>query len=608
MSSRRPRSRASSRDSSRAQRPALNPEQALIPLSERSKHDDFPWAITSVEEETVNDHLDHETTRQGDFNSSMSDLTELSNSDSPPLDTGTRSPNPFAGSGVATAPQNPFARTLPEFENTGNGDGRKPAEESVIAAEVVAKVPPEKEEDFNSASLLTLASKALYNKLLAQLKRETGAVFQPPTPLESSSKTDLLPGAARPPPLFLPSPESKTVELPWQHVSPSPSGLLPPSLKLPPTVAHNPVSYITGAPSAQLHDALVLVNIKGIFVDASAFVLGVRLPLEPLASKIILSLQESEDRRMQSIGKWKPASVFIARSRSLASVSEPGYDSIFSGYKELGPCLQVVGNGFGGPRDEVVPFVVSSPKLEEIKDMYELQAGGRVYAIFFFQTEDGRSTTVASPSTAASEHFPSNRVVPTVAPLAAPTSINRNRAHDYLKRMYPELYLQYRNISESLLGAGYSRIAAVRIVKDIAVAVGMQWPDRGAPKNPAFVQDGANSLQISIEDIFTVRNYEATEDVFTVKKTETSFATFRNYITDWHFAQVAYKAILAKHQQGDQLTREEEEDGNLFFGLLFDTLLDPSSIPPQFANVATATAQGIIDRASKYATRPRQGR
>ena len=66
----------------------------------------------------------------------MSDLTELSNSDSPPLDAGTRSPNPFAGSGVATAPQNPFARTLPEFENTGSGDGRKPAEESVIAAEV----------------------------------------------------------------------------------------------------------------------------------------------------------------------------------------------------------------------------------------------------------------------------------------------------------------------------------------------------------------------------------------------------------------------------------------------------------------------------------------
>ncbi|KAJ7216395.1 hypothetical protein GGX14DRAFT_391225 [Mycena pura] len=595
-----------------AQRPALNPEQALIPLSERSKHNDFPqWAISPVEEETVtvNDHLDLETTGQGDRSSSMSDLPELSNS--PPLDTLTRSPNPFAGSAATAAPHNPFAHTLVESETTCNGDGRKPAEESVFASEVGATVQSEVpvEEDFNSASFLTLASKALYNKLLAQLKRKTRAVFQPPASLGGGSKAEL---PARPPPLFFPSPKSKTVELPWQHISPSPSGLQPPSplpLKLPyPTVADNRIPYTTTMTSSAHHNALVLVNVKGIFVDGSAFVLGVRLPPEPLASQIILALQETEDRRMQSVGKWKPASVFIARSRSITSIGEPGYDSVLSGYKELGPCLHVVGNGSGGPKDEVVPFVVSNPKVEEIKDMYELPIGGHVYASFFFQTEDSRSTTVAPQSTAASEHFPSQNIVQTVAPSAASTSIDRNRAHEYLKRMYSQLHLQYRNISEFLLGAGYSRIASVRIVKDITDAMGMQWPDRGAPKNAVFVQDGTNSLQISVEDIFTLRNYEPTEDVLTIKKTETSFATFRNYITDWHFTQAAYKAILAKHERGDQLTREEEEDGNFFFRLLFDNLLDPSSISPQFADLATATAQGIIDRASKYATRPRQGR
>ncbi|KAJ7832100.1 hypothetical protein B0H13DRAFT_2371117 [Mycena leptocephala] len=317
---------------------------------------------------------------------------------------------------------------------------------------------------------LISANKVFFDECLTELRALSGAEYIPPPP--------------SPPPQRAAS--VIIIDEPDTPASPPERQPVP---AIPPAPPHpRPVLYTT----------IVHVNLKNLAsgADGVAFALTLELPYNPFVSQIIAPLWST--RRVESIaGKWNPARIHVAYSRKVISVNDPSYDSVQSGFQELGRFSDVFGNqpidGYGGVLDKVIPEVLGSAELEELRTLYSVVATAKVFSIYFFYLDhDSHSANVvAAGSRVAPPHQPTPPFsVPVAAASSAafsplpPASNTSLTGADRVAALVPEQAALYRAINSStvILGSAYKKHASVRLIRQMAVQIGMIWPDAGVPK------------------------------------------------------------------------------------------------------------------------------
>jgi hypothetical protein len=348
--------------------------------------------------------------------------------------------------------------------------------------------------------------------------------------------------------------------------------------------------------------------------NGTTFALKQDLPGNPFASQIMASVWDNH--RVQSVAhKWHTARIWVAYSRKLISVNDPGYDGILTGFQDLGTFTDVFGkfhqDGFGGHQDQVVQAVLlDASELNPLRTLYDVPSTAKVFSMYFFymvrlnhlslrlypfsllfQDQDSHSAAVIAASSESAARAPAPTFPSAAPPLPAaptpPTSVVQ-----YLETRFPAQTALLRAIDSSNIGPAYKKHAVVRLIREVAVGIGMTWPDVGLPK-PLSIENG---LLISVEEMLKLSSQSR------------SIGTFSNHNSDHNTCVQAKSRLLQKLNESNALplTNTETRAGTLLYFLLEADLLDPSPtnfvVPPHseyaLSKAVTCSAASVMRKAN----------
>ncbi|KAJ7504599.1 hypothetical protein B0H11DRAFT_2347224 [Mycena galericulata] len=457
-----------------------------------------------------------------------------------------------------TAAPAPFPMSLPPvaLRNPPAHGRRRPA-----------PFPVQRTEPLES---LASENNAHFQEVLSALKKETHAIYNP------RERT--------PPPVLL----TDAIDLELEEAR-----ALAPTTETAP-ISTTPFIARSMAPiPTRLYRSLVFVNVKNQnFQDsAEAFVLIALLPGNPFASQIITTLWPMP-RLEAMVRKWHQSRIFFAFSRKLISVKDKSYNDENSGYQDLGPYCDVVGDfdayGIGGASDIVVPTVLETERTREMRTLYGLPAITNVFCIYIFNID---ATSHAADIVAAAAAASHEQTVPFLAaqPEASSSSSmlrSNTQVQRYLEERFPECVALYRALAQSTLGPAYRRYSGIRLIRHIATEIGMIWPDVGLPKPVTLTEP--DGMIISITDI---QNLLPTS-------VSVSLGTLGNHVADYNACVRALRLLIEKSNMPQGvLTTNESNAGSLLFTLLeapFLELTMPGFVVPVAYNTAVIVSAASV--------------
>ncbi|KAJ7723864.1 hypothetical protein B0H14DRAFT_3519771 [Mycena olivaceomarginata] len=281
--------------------------------------------------------------------------------------------------------------------------------------------------------------------------------------------------------------------------------------------------------------------------------------MRQLSTQIMASVWDNH--RVQSVArKWHTARIWVAYSRKLISVNDPGYDGILTGFQDLGTFTDVFGkfhqDGFGGHQDQVVQAVLLDvSELNPLRTLYNVPSTAKVFSMYFFyMDQDSHSAAVIAASSESAARAPAPTFPSAAPPLPAaptpPTSVVQ-----YLETRFPAQTALLRAIDSSNIGPAYKKHAVVRLIRE-----------------------------------------------------SRSIGTFSNHNSDHNTCIQAKSRLLQKLDESNalQLTNTETRAGTLLYFLLEADLLDPSPtnfvVPPHseyaLSKAVTCSAASVMRKAN----------
>ncbi|KAJ7636692.1 hypothetical protein FB45DRAFT_1138503 [Roridomyces roridus] len=291
--------------------------------------------------------------------------------------------------------------------------------------------------------------------------------------------------------------------------------------------------------------------------------------------------------------------MYIAFSRKLLPVDDPRYNEPRSGFVELGPFRDVVGDldaEIGGRADQLVPRVVDADAAQELRDLYTINGMGGTYSIYIshlvrsshltlllelteylLQDDSAFSANVVAVASTSLTQRPASSSIPNPAPAtslttaAVPAQIQQYL--DQLARTAVGAPLtHYRALVEADLGHAYRIYAGVRIIKQIVELLGDTWPRTGTPKT---VTIEANGMELSLDNLLAYCGLGAS-------------STFHNHHS-W-FSK-AVDAVDAARSHPLMITDVQRDRAKYIYALLYAPLLRPAEgrtfhVPDDYRTIA----------------------
>ncbi|KAJ6467224.1 hypothetical protein DFH09DRAFT_1483442 [Mycena vulgaris] len=147
-------------------------------------------------------------------------------------------------------------------------------------------------------------------------------------------------------------------------------------------------------------------------------------------------------------------------------------------------------NGFGGSSDDIVPEVLPGKDLDEFKELYSMAPVAKIFSLYLFYLDHhGHEAAVVAATSDSSAPPPLPRA-PHIRSTPPALSSQSQTPHQYLEERLADSVALYRAVDASPLASGYKHSAVVRLIRHMALQIGFTWPDAGVPKTAITLEDG----------------------------------------------------------------------------------------------------------------------